>query len=113
MRISDCSSDVCSSDLRAKDEQSVAFLDVAAIDERVDAGAIGHQERGTFREIMALGQMIDIVDADRDGFGHSAIAAARNHAVADLEFGHAFADYGDQSRDLAARRDRAFGAELI
>src|SRR3546814_5288447 len=79
MRISDWSSDVCSSDLLdrgdadpargAKDEQGVAFLDMAAIDQRVDAGAIGHQQRRALGKIMGLGQMIDIVHRYRDRFG--------------------------------------------
>src|SRR3546814_13093279 len=57
--------------------------------------------------------MIDIMDPDRDRLGHAAVAAARDHAVADLELGHAFADLRDQPRDFAARRERAFGTELI
>jgi hypothetical protein len=42
--------------------------------------------------------------------GHAAVAGRGQHAIADLEAGHALADRGDQARDLAARRERPLGA---
>ncbi len=98
---------------RAEHEQRVAFLDMAAVDQRVDARAIGHQQGGTFGEVMGFGQMIDIVHRNRDRLGHSAVAAARDHPVADLELRDTFANFGDQPRDFAAGGKGALGAELI
>jgi len=79
----------------------------------VDGGTVGHQQRARLHEIDALGHL----EKTRRRHGHllaqTTAADARDHAVADLPTGHAFAQRGNSAADLATRAEGPGRLELV
>ena len=97
----------------AEHEDGFALLDIAAVLQAVDRGAIGHQQRAGFYQVDPLGYLEQPFGRHRDLFLQPAIADAAHHAVTNGEAFDALAQCLDRARDLATRSKRAGRLELV
>src|SRR3546814_12397732 len=106
MRISDWSSDVCSSDLGA--DHPIGGLDVE-VEGEVEIGFLGGQDRAGVDEAGAIEQDVDAADLGREGVDRRAVEQVHHPRLAALDAGERVGVDVDRDRS----EERGVGKEGV